>query len=117
MSWWRRRRNRQLDDELQSHLDLAVAERVARGEDRHAAEVAARRELGNVGLIKSAVRRRWFFHSLDIGVEEIRFAIRRLRTASTYTTVTAASLAIAIAVVASAFGVIDRLDYRDLPFP
>jgi hypothetical protein len=29
---WRRRRDRDLDDELRSHLQLAIADRIERGE-------------------------------------------------------------------------------------
>ena len=39
----RRRRDEELDDEIRTHLSMAIQDRVARGESRHDAERAARR--------------------------------------------------------------------------
>ena len=53
-SW--RRHDEELDEEIQSHLRLAIRDRVERGEDAEQAAAAARREFGNVGLIKEVTR-------------------------------------------------------------
>jgi len=53
---WSRRRDRELDDELRAHLRMAVEERVARGERREDAELAARREFGNLGVVQEVTR-------------------------------------------------------------
>jgi hypothetical protein len=45
--WPRWRRERELDEEIASHLRMAVEERMARGESAEEAAAAARRELGN----------------------------------------------------------------------
>ena len=47
LPWNRRRRDRELDEELRAHMRMAIEERVARGERREDAERAARREFGN----------------------------------------------------------------------
>ena len=60
MSFWRRRRREEeLSSELEAHLRMAVADRVARGESPASAEAAARRELGNLDLIKDVTRETW----------------------------------------------------------
>jgi hypothetical protein len=44
MLFGRRRRERELDEEIRAHFHLAVEERVARGQPREEAERAVRRE-------------------------------------------------------------------------
>jgi hypothetical protein len=53
VDWLPSRRARstdELSDELRTHLDLAIADRIARGESPESASANARREFGNVGL-------------------------------------------------------------------
>ena len=50
--FFRRRREHDLDEEIRTHLRIAIDERVARGESRAEAGRAARREFGNVGRVK-----------------------------------------------------------------
>ena len=52
-------RERDLDEEIRVHLEMAVRERVARGEPLQEAERAAREELGDVVWIKAAARAAW----------------------------------------------------------
>ena len=50
--WWpwaRERRTHELADELRAHLDMAQADRIARGETPWEAAANARREFGNAG--------------------------------------------------------------------
>jgi len=49
-------RHGELDEELQSHLRLAIRDRVERGEDPREAERAARREFGNLALVEEVTR-------------------------------------------------------------
>lgn len=64
---WRgwRSREAELDEELQSHLRMALRERAERGENPRAAEFAARREFGSVALIEDATRDHWRLFSLE----------------------------------------------------
>ena len=70
MIFWRRKtREAELDEELRSHLSMDAQTRIERGADRKEAERAARREFGNVGLVKEVTRdawgRRWLGDLLD----------------------------------------------------
>ena len=56
---FRRRRDEELNEELQSHLRMATAERITHGETPDEAHAAARREFGNVGLVKEVTRDIW----------------------------------------------------------
>ena len=52
-AWFgRKQREQELDDEIRSHLAMAIRERIERGEDPTEAEANARREFGNVPLVK-----------------------------------------------------------------
>src|SRR5438105_3168174 len=46
------RRERDLEDEIQSHLQMATRDRIESGETTEQAESSARREFGNVMLVK-----------------------------------------------------------------
>ena len=54
MTWFRRRRRREaeLDEEIQGHLAMAAREHEAQGESPPQAAYAARREFGNATLVK-----------------------------------------------------------------
>ena len=43
---WRRRREEELEEEIQSHLQMAIRDRMNRGQSAEEAEAAARRECG-----------------------------------------------------------------------
>ncbi|MGH9854848.1 MAG: permease prefix domain 1-containing protein, partial [Blastocatellia bacterium] len=63
--WRRQRRDEELEEEIRTHLDLAMRDRIERGESAEDAELAARREFGNVGLIKETTRGMWGFGALE----------------------------------------------------
>ena len=60
-----RRRNRDLDDEIQAHLRLAHEDRIARGQTPDEAAGAVRREFGNLALVKEITREMWAWTSLE----------------------------------------------------
>jgi hypothetical protein len=47
----KRKREKELEEEVRSHLEMAARERVEHGVDEGAAERAALREFGNVELV------------------------------------------------------------------
>jgi len=53
------KRERELDEEIQAHLRLAEQDRIRQGESPQEAAVSARRELGNVILVKERTRDAW----------------------------------------------------------
>src|SRR5688572_33223760 len=56
---------RELDEEIRSHLEISVKERIARGEDPEAARLAALREFGYVPRLRDEMRRVWYSRRLD----------------------------------------------------
>ena len=83
--WWKRRRlDLDEDDfkaEVEAHLAMAEAERVAEGADRETAHYAALKDFGNVTLTTEAARRvwtpRWLEAMRDL-TSDVRYAVRSL---------------------------------------
>ncbi|MGB6898678.1 MAG: permease prefix domain 1-containing protein, partial [Candidatus Acidiferrum sp.] len=64
--WWNwRKRSDELEKEIQHHLRMAETERVERGASPRDAQTGARREFGNVGLVKELARDAWGWRWLE----------------------------------------------------
>lgn len=76
-----RRRDREIDEELAVHLEMATRDRVERGMSPDAARMAAVRELGNVPLVKERTRDVWSWTTLEHAWQDVRFGARIFRDA------------------------------------
>src|SRR5215510_7694335 len=76
--WRRRQREEELEQEIQSHLQMATRDRMERGESAEESALAARREFGNVGMIRETTRRMWGFGVLETFWQDLRFGARML---------------------------------------
>ena len=75
------RRDREIADEIQAHLEMATRDRIQRGERPEDARLAALRELGNVGLVTEATRRVWTATTFEQLLQDVGFGARILRQA------------------------------------
>jgi hypothetical protein len=108
---------RDLQDELASHLAAEIRERVGRGESPEAAREAAMREFGNVGLVSEVTRDMWGFVILEQFVQDVRYGIRMLRKSTGLTIVVTLMLALGIGGVTAIFTFVNGILLRPLPFP
>ncbi|HTS74599.1 MAG TPA: ABC transporter permease [Bryobacteraceae bacterium] len=108
IAWLFRRRSREseLADELQFHLSEEAEDR---GMD------AARRELGNLGLIQEDTRAEWGWTWFDQLAQDVRYAVRTMLRNPAFTLLAALSLALGIGANTAIYSFMDALLFRDLP--
>jgi predicted permease len=106
-----------LDQEVQSHLELLIEENIRAGMPPHEAQRAARIELGGVEQVKEQVRDVRMGAFLDSLLQELRFALRQMRRSPGFAFTAVLILALGIAANVIVFGVLQALVLRTLDVP
>ena len=109
------RRKHELQEEIDAHLQMAIRDRVARGETAEAARQAASREFGNISLVQEVTREMWGQGWLEQLGRDLRYALRQLRKSPGFTITSTAMLAVAICANSTVFSWIDGTMLRPIP--
>lgn len=113
----RRRKEAELEEELQFHLEEEAEERRARGLANEEARYAARRDLGNYTLTKENTRAAWGWTLLEQLLQDVRYALRTMAGNKAFSALAIVSLALGIGANTAIFSFMDSLLLRSLPVP
>ena len=104
MSWFSRlcrklqrdRLEKDLDEELRSHLEMCAADNLAAGMTPEEAVRDARRRFGNVTLLKEDTRAIEIIGWLDTAARDVQYAVRLLRKSPGFTLASILTLALGV---------------------
>ena len=105
--WSRAQRERDLEREIQNHLDLEAEES---GQD------AARQAFGNPLLVREDVREAWGWTRLEQVARDVRYGLRQVRRSPRFSAIAIATLALGIGVNTAMFSAVDAVLIRPLPY-
>lgn len=113
----RRSLDRDLDEELQAHLDMAAADYRSRGLSEAEAMRQARVDLGGVAQLREARREVRGLPWLDCFLLDLKLAVRRLRKSWGLSLVSVLAMTVAIGLSTVVFAFIETVFWPKLPLP
>jgi macrolide transport system ATP-binding/permease protein len=119
LSWLpqRRRKEVELREELEFHLDEETEQGKAAGLTEEQARSVARRDLGNVTLIAEDTRATWGWTALEQLGQDLRYAVRMMASNRTFTALALLVLALGIGANTAIYSFMDSILLRSLPVP
>src|SRR5215831_8371762 len=113
----RQQLEKELNEELTSHIAMETRLRVQEGESPEAARQAALRQFGNVGLVAEVTRSQWGFMWFEQAVNDVRYGTRSFARAPLFSAIVILTLALGIGSSTTIFSLLDGILLRALPFP
>jgi len=113
----RRHRYDDLSVSINEHLEEKIEELMESGMPRTQAEQLARREFGNVALIKERSREEWQWRAVESVLADLKLTFRRLRKSPGFAATILLTLAIGIGANTAVFTVVNSVLLKPLPYP
>ena len=117
MTWWQiRKRDQDVERELQSDLELEEEEQREHGVPPEEARHAALRSFGNPTLISEQTRAVWSWNGLESLLRDLRISVRTLFRSPGFSIIAVLVMALCIGATTSLFTVVRSVLLRPLPF-
>src|SRR5215472_2496230 len=104
--WSRAQKERELEREIQNHLDLEAEE---------SGQYGARRAFGNTMLVREDVRAEWGWTRLERLRQNARYSLRQVRRNPGFSAIAIATLALGIGANTAIFSILQVLVLQKLP--
>src|SRR5262249_3260718 len=111
----RRQREAELQEELEFHLSEETERQEDSGLSKDDARYAARRELGNLGLVREDTQATWGWNLLEQFLQDLRYAFRTMKANRLFTLLAILTLALGIGTNTAIYSYMDAILLRALP--